>query len=160
MAMRDPGTPGRNPFFDHGPDADLGDLADETEGLGDDPFASDWFGAGGYNFGPERPGPELSDADPRPGSAADPLGTLVALFDALQGAQPEASEHLVAAAHELVLAVKSVVDATEAVLAAQRAASRPSARPAGPADDAGHDPFSSDEFPSSPASGVRRIDLA
>ena len=26
MAMRDPGTPGRNPFFDHGPDADLGDL--------------------------------------------------------------------------------------------------------------------------------------
>ena len=24
MAMRDPGTPGRNPFFDHGPDAELG----------------------------------------------------------------------------------------------------------------------------------------
>ena len=50
------------------------------------------------------------------------LGTLVGLVDALGQAQPEAGEHLLAAAHELVLAVKTVVDATEAVLAAQRAA--------------------------------------
>ena len=25
MAMRDPGRPGRNPFFDHSPDAELAD---------------------------------------------------------------------------------------------------------------------------------------
>ena len=31
MAMRDPGTPGRNPFFDHGPDAELGDVPDEPD---------------------------------------------------------------------------------------------------------------------------------
>ena len=37
-------------------------------------------------------------------------------------AQPEAAEHLVAAAHEVVLTVKVLVDATEAVLAEQRAA--------------------------------------
>ena len=40
---------------------------------------------------------------------------------ALTEAQPEAVEHLVTAAHEVVLAVKTVVDATEAALAQQRA---------------------------------------
>ena len=109
--MRDPGTPRRNPFFDHDPDPEPG------EDAGDDPYAGGPFGLGG-----------------------DPLGALAALVDALQEAQPEATEHLVAAAHELVLAVKTVVDATEAVLAAQRAAAE---------DD-----------PPVPTSEVRRIDLA
>ena len=153
--MRDPGTPGRNPFFDHGPDAELGDLEP-----GDGPSEAA-FGAG----------PGLTDpALPWPGVAgADPLGTLATLVDALQGAQPEATEHLLTAAHELVLAVKTVVDATEAVLAAQRASSGSAAAPP---DGPEHDPFASDDPPApdegsaaappppSPPSGVRRIDLA
>lgn len=141
--MRDPGTPGRNPFFDHSPDAELGDFVDAVEEPVDDPFASDRFGASDSNFGPE-PDDGFSDAGSSwPGGGVDPLGTLVALVDALQGSQPEATEHLVAAAHELVLAVKTVVDATEAVLAAKRSEAR-----------------AADETPTPPASGVRRIDLA
>jgi hypothetical protein len=104
MAMRDPGSPGRNPFFEH----DAGEEPDDP--VGALPFAS--------------PPP------PAPGLGADPLRTLAGLVDALQEAQPEATEHLVAAAHELVLAVKCVVDATEAVLAAQRAGEAPRPDPA------------------------------
>jgi hypothetical protein len=154
MAMRDPGTPGRNPFFDHGPEAELGDLGPEPDELEEELFAAFPFLDG--------PDPTFATgATPGPAAAGiDPLGTLAALVDALQGAQPEATEHLVAAAHELVLAVKSVVDATEAVLAAQRAAvGTPT-----DADDAANatppDPFSSDEPPEPRTSGVRRIDLA
>jgi hypothetical protein len=120
MAMRDPGSPGRNPFFEH----DAGD-----DGAPDDPVgALPSLGAVG--------GP-------------DPLRTLASLVDALQEVQPEATEHLVTAAHELVLAVKCVVDATEAVLAAQLAE-----REDGPVDR--------DEPPARPASGetLRRIDLS
>jgi hypothetical protein len=156
MAMRDPGTPGRNPFFDHGPDAELGDLAPEPDELDEDAFA-------GFPFH-DGPAPTFADgAIPGPVPAGiDPLGTLAALVDALQEAQPEATEHLVAAAHELVLAVKSVVDATEAVLAAQRAAAGTAADSS---TDAEHetppDPFSSDDPAEPPrTSGVRRIDLA
>jgi len=156
MAMRDPGTPGRNPFFDHGPDAELGDLPPEPrphedpDDVGAQQFDEEVFAAFPFLDGPDPfvsdgPGPASGPAGP----TADPLGTLAALVDALQGAQPEATEHLVAAAHELVLAVKTVVDATEAVLAAQRAASPAPA----PATDA--------PAPESPRqSGVRRIDLA
>lgn len=152
MAMRDPGTPGRNPFFDHSPDAELGDLpTDPAEPVGELPANESDFEL------PFDPG-----AFTGTGAGADPLGTLAALVDALQGAQPEATEHLIAAAHELVLAVKTVVDATEAVLAASRASA--GARPEwdgsdddGPVDD----PFASpDEPPAPPSSGVRRIDLA
>ena len=50
------------------------------------------------------------------------FAALFALAEALGDAQPEAAEHLVAAAHEVVLTVKVLVDATEAVLAEQRAA--------------------------------------
>ena len=90
MAMRDPGMPGRNPFFEH-----------DAEEIPEEPVdAPPWIAATG---------------------GADPLRTLAGLVDALQEVQPEATEHLVTAAHELVLAVKCVVDATEAVLAAQLA---------------------------------------
>jgi hypothetical protein len=126
MAMRDPGQPGRNPFFEH----DAGeDPALQTGAVGGRPWAP---GAGG----------------------ADPLGTLASLVDALQQAQPEATEHLVAAAHEMVLAVKTVVDATEAALAAHRAQL--------PAADAAPlpDPAPADAPPPSGTTGVRRIDLA
>jgi hypothetical protein len=177
MAMRDPGTPGRNPFFDHGPDAELGDLAglDDERGeeaagafgagqFGPGEFGADAFGLGAEGFDPDGPGPGFSDGSDAwsAGPGVDPLGTLVALVDALQGAQPEATEHLVAAAHELVLAVKTVVDATEAVLAAQRSAPRGAARSSEQeTDDTPPDPFSSDSPPtSSRTSGVRRIDLA
>src|SRR5262245_8416019 len=127
MAMRDPGTPGRNPFFDHGPDADLGpDLGPEpaeADALADEVLAS--------GFDPADWG--LSDDDaprdwPGGGGGGDLLGGLSTLVDALQGAQPEATEHLITAAHELVLAVKTVVDATEAALAAQRASLTPPSR--------------------------------
>lgn len=138
--MRDPGTPGRNPFFDHGPEPEIGE-PDRADAPGEDPFGSDRFDLGG--------------------GGSDPLGALAALIDALQGAQPEATEHLVAAAHELILAVKTVVDATEAVLAAQRGVPRPDARSADPTDESERDPFASDEPPTSaPTSGVRKIDLA
>jgi len=149
MAMRDPGRPGRNPFFDHALDAELGDVPGEPDDVdaaafGDpsrEPFAREL---------PDHPAAGLG------GAGADPLGTLAALVDALQGAQPEATEHLIAAAHELVLAVKTVVDATEAVLAASRAEAD-----AVVSDDGGeeHDPFASEPSPAR-ESGVRRIDLA
>ena len=96
--MRDPGTPRRNPFFEHSSEADASDL-----GMG-------WRDA-------------ESDAADAPLGTPDALGgfaTLVALVEALGDAQPEAAEHLVAAAHEVVLTVKVLVDATEAVLAHQR----------------------------------------
>src|SRR6478672_7476316 len=59
------------------------------------------------------------------GAADGAVGGFAALFalaEALGDAQPEVAEHLVAAAHEVVLTVKVLVDATEAVLAEQRAA--------------------------------------
>ena len=155
MAMRDPGTPGRNPFFDHGPeaagpevsDSDLspdGPAADRPSGSADrDPDPDFW----------EHEFPWDTTATGR-----DPLGTLANLVDALQEVQPEATEHLVAAAHELMLAVKCVVDATEAVLAAQRsnAAPAPPERDRLLREDADTEP--EPEAPRS--SGVRRIDLA
>jgi len=133
MAMRDPGSPGRNPFFDHVPD-------DEPV---DDLGAPPWAG-----------GPTPSSV----GAGPDPLGTLAGLVDALQQAQPEATEHLVAAAHELVLAVKCVVDATEAVLAAQRMGAPDAAPPRAEPEADEFDPLLRDE--PRPSSGVRRIDLA
>lgn len=156
MAMRDPGPPGRNPFFDHGPDAELGDadpVADDIGGF-EDALRAAGFDPDGWGAPPADDAPR---AWPGGGGDRDPLGTLAALVDALQGAQPEATEHLITAAHELVLAVKTLVDATEAVLAAQRA-SVPRANPA-PTSDLDDDPFR-DEPPTSPPSGVRRIDLA
>jgi hypothetical protein len=147
MAMRDPGTPGRNPFFDHAPDAELGPDLGPTPA--DDAAFDDEVRAAGFD--PADWG--LSDDAPRDwpggGGGGDLLGGLATLVDALQGAQPEATEHLITAAHELVLAVKTVVDATEAALAAQRASLTP------PADPPGASPE-----PTPPPSGVRRIDLA
>ncbi len=159
MAMRDPGTPGRNPFFDHGPDADLGpDLGREPT----DTFADEVRATG---FDPTEWGVPEDDAlrswPGGGGGGGDALGALTGLVDALQGAQPEATEHLITAVHELVLAVKTVVDATEAALAAQRASLTPPRRDetdASAGDD--HDPFATPEPPTSPPSGVRRIDLA
>ena len=102
--MRDPGTPRRNPFFEHG-----------SEGATDD------LGMGWKD--------ESTDADADPteaagasAAAAGGFATLLALVEGLSDAQPEAAEHLVAAAHEVVLTVKVLVDATEAVLAHQREA--------------------------------------
>lgn len=120
---------------------------------------------------------EYADPDEAPlGASAGPadgygtgglLGALGGLVEALVDAQPEASEHLVAAAHELVLAVKTVVDVTEATLAQQRAAMA-AARMSGLADEADaevHDPFASSSAPSSarssaPPVGLRRVDFA
>ena len=100
--MRDPGTPRRNPFFEHGSDG------------------STDFGMGWHD---DADGSDAAE-DPSPDPSAMPVGgfaTLVSLVEALGDAQPEAAEHLVAAAHEIVLTVKVVVDATEVVLAQQRA---------------------------------------
>jgi hypothetical protein len=159
MAMRDPGTPGRNPFFDHGPDADPAPDPEPTGPGATEAFAAEVRAAG---FDPADWGLPEDDAPrswPGGGGGGDPLGALASLVDALQGAQPEATEHLITAAHELVLAVKTVVDATEAALAAQRESLTPPREAAAPtADD--HDPFTPPEPPTSPPSGVRRIDLA
>ncbi len=46
MAMRDPGTPGRNPFFDHRSDAELGDPTGPEEDLGAEERAADPFADG------------------------------------------------------------------------------------------------------------------
>ena len=102
--MRDPGPPRRNPFFEHG-----------SDGAVDDP------GMGWRD--PEDAASEAhTDADPSDATATGGFAALFALAEALGDAQPEAAEHLVAAAHEVVLTVKVLVDATEAVLAEQRAA--------------------------------------
>ncbi len=127
MAMRDPGTPGRNPFFDHGPEP----VPDADDVAPDGPAAERPSGAGDPDGGfweEEFPWNDTAERDPL---GRDPLGTLANLVDALQAVQPEATEHLVTAAHELMLAVKCVVDATEAVLAAQRAAAAAPAARAG-----------------------------
>ena len=100
--MRDPGPPRRNPFFEHG-----------SEGATDDP------GMGWRD--PDDVGPGATD-DPVDGADAGAFAALLALVEGLGDAQPEAAEHLVAAAHEVVLTVKVLVDATEAVLAEQRGA--------------------------------------
>lgn len=120
--MRDPGRPRRNPFFEH-------DAGGDADGAG-------------MGFRDDEPDPV---ADPT--ASVGGLGALLALVNGLADAQPEAAEHLVAAAHEVVLTVKVLVDATEAVLAEQRAgmaarreagaseaADAPTAAPADPAD--------------------------
>ena len=123
MAMRDPGRPGRNPFFDHSPDVELGDPIGGPELEPEAPFAEPLHADGAAAEEGRADAGFASEPFTWPGgSTADPLGFLAALIDGLQDAQPEATEHLVVAAHELVLAVKTIVDATEAVLAAQRAA--------------------------------------
>lgn len=94
--MRDPGRPRRNPFFEH-------DAFGDADGAG-------------MGFRDSEPDPV---EDPMTGAGG--LGALLALVGGLAEAQPEAAEHLVAAAHEVVLTVKVLVDATEAVLAEQRA---------------------------------------
>src|SRR6476660_1016882 len=100
--MRDPGPPRRNPFFEHG-----------SDGATDDPGMG-WRDPG--DVGPS------AGADAPDGTSVGGFAALLALVEGLGDAQPEAAEHLVAAAHEVVLTVKVVVDATEAVLAEQRAA--------------------------------------
>ena len=100
--MRDPGTPRRNPFFEHG-----------SDGAPNDPGM-------GWREHAESEGNPADAADPA-GAAAGGFATLLALVEGLSDAQPEAAEHLVAAAHEMVMVVKVLVDATEAVLAEQRA---------------------------------------
>jgi hypothetical protein len=101
--MRDPGPPRRNPFFEHG-----------SEGATDDP------GIGWRD--PDDAGP-ADHAEPDPvDTGAGAFAALFALAEALGDAQPGAAEHVVAAAHEVVLTVKVLVDATEAALADQRAA--------------------------------------
>jgi hypothetical protein len=99
--MRDPGPPRRNPFFEHG-----------SEGATDDP------GMGWRDPDDVGPSAETDTADETPVGG---FAALLALVEGLGDAQPEAAEHLVAAAHEVVLTVKVLVDATEAVLAEQRA---------------------------------------
>src|SRR4051812_44481032 len=105
--MRDPGPPRRNPFFEHG-----------SEGATDDPGMG-WRdpAESGDGAGPQ----DAADAGPADGAVGG-VAALLALAEALGDAQPEVAEHLVAAAHEVVLTVKVLVDATEAVLAEQRGA--------------------------------------
>ena len=101
--MRDPGTPRRNPFFEHTSDGSTHDL-----------------GMGWRDPEPDSTG-AASDERQAPDGAAGGFATVMALVEGLSDASPEAAEHLVAAAHEVVLTVKVLVDATEAVLAEQRA---------------------------------------
>ena len=120
--MRDPGPPRRNPFFEHG-----------SEGAVDDP------GIGWRD--PDDAGAPRAEADPPEDVATGGFAAIFALAEALGDAQPEAAEHLVAAAHEVVLTVKVLVDATEAVLAEQHAAmvARRAAAEERAADDAARD---------------------
>src|SRR3954469_3133456 len=105
--MRDPGPPRRNPFFEHGSEG-----ATDDPGMGwRDPGDADPAASAGA--GHER----TEDAGTAGGGA---FAALMALAEALGDAQPEAGEHLAAAAHEVVLTVKVLVDATEAAVAEQR----------------------------------------
>src|SRR5262249_5044304 len=101
----------------------------------------------------ERPAPEETFGPEAPWSAGDPPGyaALISVFDALAAVQPEAGEHLVAAAHEAVLALKTLVDATEAALAEKRASMEA---------ERGFESFRTGMGEQGAAPGVRRIDLA
>lgn len=130
--MRDPGTPRRNPFFEHGSEADASDLG---MGWRDQPDAESDAGvtgpkgrasdredpSAGSDPQSDRPSDWSHDWSSEPMDAAGGFAMLMGLVEGLGDAQPEAAEHLVAAAHEVVLTVKVLVDATEAVLAQQRA---------------------------------------
>lgn len=87
--------------------------------------------------------PEDRDAAEAPPSGATAEAALAALFDA----GPEAAEHLLKAAQELLLAAKAVVDAGERAVKAHRPA----------ADAAG---ATRSEDARSDRGRVRRIDLA
>src|SRR4051812_45207186 len=104
--MRDPGPPRRNPFFEHG-----------SEGAVDDPGIGWRDPDDGDDAGAPR-----AETDPPGDLATGGFAAIFALAEALGDAQPEAAEHLVAAAHEVVLTVKVLVDATETMLAEQHAA--------------------------------------
>src|SRR3954467_15256189 len=121
--MRDPGPPRRNPFFEHG-----------SEGATDDPGMG-WRdpAESADGSGPQ----DAADAGPADDGAVGGVAALLALAEALGDAQPEVAEHLVAAAHEVVLTVKVLVDATEPVLAEQGGARAESTR-------AGDEPATSD----------------
>ncbi|CAB4948709.1 MAG: hypothetical protein JHC94_04875 [Acidimicrobiia bacterium] len=136
--MRDPGTPRRNPFFEHtfdesqddvvafvgAPDEKvephlhaLGDLSGADSAGGGEAFG-EWGDDLGEGWGDDWF--ETMDGSGESRRSSDALGGIASLVSALAEAQPEAVEHLVTAAHEVVLAVKTVVDAAEQALAQQR----------------------------------------
>lgn len=115
MAMRDPGRPGRNPFFDLGAYG-RDELGRDEPPLGDDPG----FDAPGFDLGAGAPG--LGPSGDGAGAAGAAASLVDGLFCALAEASPEAAEHLVTAAHEMVLAVKVIVDAAESALGEHRRA--------------------------------------
>jgi hypothetical protein len=118
--MRDPGRPGRNPFFDLGAYG-RDELGRDDPPLGGDPGSDDLgFDDSGFGHVAAGPGPG-SFTDHRGGAAGAP-SLVDGLFCALAEASPEAAEHLVTAAHEMVLAVKVIVDAAESALAEHRRA--------------------------------------
>ncbi len=80
----------------------------------------------------------------------EPTPSADAALAALLEAGPEAAEHLLKAAQELLLAAKAVVDAGERALEAHRAAT---------GSATGRDPAAGAAAPE-PARRVRRIDLA
>jgi hypothetical protein len=100
-----------------------------------------------------EPRPDETFDSEAPWSPGDPPGyaALISVFDALAAVQPEAGEHLVAAAHEAVLALKTLVDATEAALAEKRASMEA---------ERGFESLRRDTEERVTAPGVRRIDLA
>ncbi len=87
---------------------------------------------------------------PPPSTGGGPVGAVLA---AMQEAGPEATEHLLNAAHELVLAIKVVVDATERALEQQRSAATPGV---GTRRSAAREPAAPRERPAR----VTRINLA
>jgi hypothetical protein len=101
----------------------------------------------------EHRAPDEAFEPEAPWSAGDPPGyaALISVFDALAAVQPEAGEHLVAAAHEAVLALKTLVDATEAALAEKRASM---------VAEHGLESLRDAMGERATAPGVRRIDLA
>ncbi len=103
----------------------------------DEPLDHDLF-YDGPEEEPAAPGPAGATGD---GSAAD------ALVAAVLEAGPEAADHLLTAAQELLLAAKAVVDAGERVVERHRAGERGSGAETG-AEETGDEPR------------VRRIDLA
>ncbi|MCZ7526232.1 MAG: hypothetical protein M5U14_07560 [Acidimicrobiia bacterium] len=134
--MRDPGTARRNPLFvaaepssrrprDRSePDPAAGSGPGEVD-PGEEPRATGRSGAGA-DAPPGRHDPSLGELAEAAGDLAAaaaactacPVGVILAT---LRDAQPEATEHLLAAAHELVLAVKTVVGAADRVLEQQLA---------------------------------------
>lgn len=121
--IRDPGTPRRNPLFSPvGPSTDLPPPAAVDEPDPDEPHDEP-------DHDRARDEPVARSAPPHvhthdhsvTGVGACPLCSLATFLSTMREASPEAMDHLLGAAHEILLATRVVLDAADRAVELQRA---------------------------------------